>query len=246
MPSKSVGGRKSPGGFDSRPPPLRDSGCDQHGCTRRAREPGRGNQGSATGKARDPTPVFADFTSLGLLHHPPSWTSLPGADQRAGQVLMSGGGDGSVAGHPSGPPAKRSESPSGRPAGLEDGERADPRHVRDPSALIVANQHVCRSGPPVPGAWISPSFSRDATAPRRPVGGRTGRPGSSLLQRSPYCPPRDQRRVASTLRPAFCMSGVESLHRVVAPSPPLDAVPQEHRRPWGSSSMRTARARPGR
>ena len=36
MPSKSVGGRKLAGGFDSRPPPLRDSCSDQHRCTRRA------------------------------------------------------------------------------------------------------------------------------------------------------------------------------------------------------------------
>ena len=38
MPSKSVGGRKLAGGFDSRPPPLRDSYVDQHGCDETGRQ----------------------------------------------------------------------------------------------------------------------------------------------------------------------------------------------------------------
>ncbi len=55
----------------------------------------RGEPASRAGETRAPRPEkpvthtsVADFTSLGLLHHPPSWTSLSGADQRVGQVLM--------------------------------------------------------------------------------------------------------------------------------------------------------------
>src|SRR6266542_807545 len=66
---------------------------------------------------------------------------------------MSGGGDGSVAGHPSGPPAKRSESPSGRPTGLEEGERgrgprADAVHEPRPRAgrgrTVVGGERASR------------------------------------------------------------------------------------------------------
>jgi len=60
MPSKSVGGRKFPGGFDSRPPPLRDSCVDQHGCTRPvARRVGE-DRAQRLRKNRSPTPVFED------------------------------------------------------------------------------------------------------------------------------------------------------------------------------------------
>src|SRR6266536_2242526 len=56
-----------------------------------------------------PTPVFAGTSpSLHSLTRPPNWTSLPGADRRAGQVLMSGRGATVVGG---------SRTPTGGPRG---------------------------------------------------------------------------------------------------------------------------------
>ena len=39
-----------------------------------------------------------------------------------------------------------------------------------PSRLIVANQQVCRSGPPVPGAWVIPCVSRSVMLSQSRIG----------------------------------------------------------------------------
>ena len=72
MPSKSVGGRKSPGGFDSRPPPLRDSCVDQRGCTRPVARRVREDRAQRLRKTGHPhqsfedSQVFADYIALEL------------------------------------------------------------------------------------------------------------------------------------------------------------------------------------
>ena len=80
MPSKSVGGRKLAGGFDSRPPPLLKAPSDQsasgRGGRRRARE-------RARSELRRPRPPHKSFGVRSARHR----TSLPTARRKTGQVF---------------------------------------------------------------------------------------------------------------------------------------------------------------
>ena len=80
MPSKSVGGRKPAGGFDSRPPPLLKWHFDQ----RRSAE--RGERRSREGP--DPSPKDrVHHTSLSVFPPPRRRTSLPTHSRKTGQVF---------------------------------------------------------------------------------------------------------------------------------------------------------------
>ena len=80
MPSKSVGGRKLAGGFDSRPPPLPKAPSD----VRRSAEPARGGRGKGaqTGPTA-PRPPHKSFVCPSAQHR----TSLPTSRPRNGQVF---------------------------------------------------------------------------------------------------------------------------------------------------------------
>jgi hypothetical protein len=66
MPSKSVGGRKSAGGFDSRPPPLRDCALTSAFATKR--QPARpAGTAAAAPDNQLATPVFAELDTSSYL-----------------------------------------------------------------------------------------------------------------------------------------------------------------------------------
>ena len=69
------------------PPPLRDSGSDQHGCTSRAARRPERNGPPGPPENRWTAQVFADFSSLLVIDDPPNFTSLPGRGRGAGHVL---------------------------------------------------------------------------------------------------------------------------------------------------------------
>jgi hypothetical protein len=80
MPSKSVGGRKLAGGFDSRPPPLPKAPSD----VRRSAEPARGGRGKgAQSGPTAPRPPHKSFVCPSAQHR----TSLPTSRPRTGQVF---------------------------------------------------------------------------------------------------------------------------------------------------------------